>query len=31
MDLVPQLPVQGKQQKGGGGQPGLAEGFSATL
>ncbi|KAL5500117.1 hypothetical protein EMCRGX_G011621 [Ephydatia muelleri] len=31
MDQVPQLPVQGEQQRGGSGLPGLAEGAVATL
>ena len=31
MDQVPQLPVQGEQQRGGSGLPGLAEGADATL
>ena len=31
MDQVPQLPVQGEQQRGGSGLPGLAEGADTTL
>ena len=31
MDQVPQLPVQGEQQRGGSGLPGLSEGADATL
>ena len=31
MDHVPQLPVQGEQQGGGSGQPGLSEGADTAL